>query len=258
MAINSSGTAAEDMLFYCKMLTKIMETCNLKIKDVDSSMKNQVIVDTSAMHTCSNTTNQNEIDLSDESVDQSTHKKTRRGNKNIAKNLKNTGPRIFTENTKKINPESNQGPHKKNSNPVKKVPNKHPSRNAQSKTDLSNTSSIDQMKFKMSKLLNQSDFKSQFSNSSNPLTLENIRHIQTRAEIDKYTQQLYQNILQHNISQQQYSLQNNTVLNQNNSNLNTLFQNPQPPPLLSLSPQVDLQNVRPKLQKAKKTPNKKK
>lgn len=257
MAINSSGTAAEDMLFYCKMLTKIMETCNLNIKDIDSSMKNQLIVDASTMCISSNTTNQNEIDSSDESVDQTTHKIQKRKNKNIAKQLKNTGPKIFTENTQKIDPQSNKGSHKKNNNSPKKVPPKKPSKNAQSKTDQSNTSNMDQMKSKMSKFFSQPDV-SNCSNNSNPLLLENIRHIKSQAEINKYTQQLYQNILQQNISQQQYSLQNNRVSDQNNLNLNTLFQNPQPPPLLSLRPQVDLQNVRPKLQKAKKTPNKNK
>lgn len=235
-----------------------MEKCNLNIKDVDSSMKNQLIVDISATHTCSNTTNQNEIDSSDESVDQSLPKTSKRKNKNIAKHLKNTGPRIFTENTHKINPESNQGPHKKNNQSPKKVPHKNIPKNAQSKTDQSNTSNINQMKSKMSKFLVQSDLMSKVSTNSNPLSIENIRHIQSQAEIDNYTRQLYQNILQQNILQPQHHLQNDRVSNQSSSNLNTLFQNPQPPPLLSLRPQVDLQNVKPKLQKAKKTFNKKK
>lgn len=242
------------------MLTRIMETCKLNIKDIDSSMKKMLIVNTSAMSTCSNTvqTNQNEIESSDENVDQSIHKATRRKNKNIAKHLKNTGPRIFTENTHKINLESKQGSQKTNNHPPKKVPNKNPLKNAQSKIDQTNTSSIDQMKSKMSKFLSQSNLPSNSSDSSNPFTIENLRHIQSQAEINKYTRQLYQNILQQNISQEPFNFQN-SILNQYNPFLDNSFQNPQPPPpLLSLRPQVDLQSERQKLQKAKKTPNKKK
>ncbi|XP_026818295.1 uncharacterized protein LOC113557156 isoform X2 [Rhopalosiphum maidis] len=47
LATNLSGTSTEDILYYYKILAKIMETCNLEIKDIDSSMKAKLIADSS-------------------------------------------------------------------------------------------------------------------------------------------------------------------------------------------------------------------
>lgn len=45
LAANISGTSTEDILYYYKVLAKIMETCNFDIKGVDSSMKAKLIAD---------------------------------------------------------------------------------------------------------------------------------------------------------------------------------------------------------------------
>lgn len=45
LATNISGISAEDTIYYYKMLAKIMETCNLNIKGIDSSMKVKLIAD---------------------------------------------------------------------------------------------------------------------------------------------------------------------------------------------------------------------
>ena len=53
------------------MLTKIMETCNLQMKDVDSSLKTKLIIDSSVKSSFPNTTHQSETGSSDnESVEQ--------------------------------------------------------------------------------------------------------------------------------------------------------------------------------------------
>jgi len=45
LATNMSGVSTEDTMYYYKMLAKIMETCNLNIKAIDSSMKAKLIAD---------------------------------------------------------------------------------------------------------------------------------------------------------------------------------------------------------------------
>jgi len=47
LAVNRSPTSS-DLSYYCNMLSKIIETCNLENRDVDSSMKANLIVNSSA------------------------------------------------------------------------------------------------------------------------------------------------------------------------------------------------------------------
>lgn len=239
LATNFSGTASEDILFYYKMLTKIIETCDLKIKEPDSSMKTKLTtLDASNTSACSNTTYQSETDSSDNEVvviNKNTSEKCKKKNQK-PKHLQNTGPKLYTT------PNLNKKTNKKNDNTKKHAP-----KIASNKTQNKNTSNVDQMKSKMSKFLNSPAVEPISSNNSNLLTTEALRNIQTQSEIENYTQQLYQNIL---TNTQQYNLHNiaasqnrNRFFNQNHTNLPTpippLFQNPQPPSLLSLRPQIN-------------------
>jgi len=241
LATNANGTSSGDVLYYNEMLTKIIKMCSLKIKDVDSSMKDKLIVDTST-RLSSNKKYQKEIDSSDnESVNQSDHSTKRNKNKNRNKHLQNTGPRVFTPKTRGSIPESNDKANKKANSSQKTFPtNKNAPRNSQSKSHQTNTSSIGELISKMSKFSSESLHEPRSSNNSNDVVTEGLRSIQTQAEINKYTQQLYQNILQQQC------------------NLHNPFQNPLPPPSLSLRPQINVQSVRPNLQKQKKTPSKQK
>lgn len=243
-----------------------METCKFKVKDVDPSMKVKLIVDSSAKSTCSSMTNHSEAEsLDDESVvDKSENLKQKSKNRK-PKHLQNNGPKIFTNK-----PEFNKGSKKKNDNPIKNVPSKNDvPKNIHNKSFNTKTSdNNEQMKFKMSKFLNSSPVEgSRFSNSSNLLTTENLRNIQTQAEIENYTQQLYQKILSN--TQQQYNLHNvssdglNRYFNQNHASLNSFIpqsqlQNSHMPPLLSLRPQINQQNPKPSKSQSKKLPSKKK
>jgi len=65
LATNLSGTSSDNMLYFFKTLPKIMETCNLKIQDVDSSMKSRLIVDSNVNSTFSNASVQSETESSD-------------------------------------------------------------------------------------------------------------------------------------------------------------------------------------------------
>lgn len=245
------------MLYYFKMLTKIMEKCDLKMNDVDPSMKSKLLLPhSSARSLCSNTNGQSENDFSDnESVNNKKVVSTRR-NKNRKKHLQDTGNRVFTKK-----------PEVGTSNKKTDYPPKNASKNIQNKTFQTNAYDIEQMNFKMSKFLNTSQANRNAPPIiSNPLSLGNLRNIQTQAEIEQYTQQLYQNILSN--TQKQFNLhnvntqENNRFINQNQINLNTPFQqspiqNPHPPPLLSLRPQISPQNQR-EWQRSKKVPPKKK
>lgn len=99
--------------------------------------------------------------------------------------------------------------------------------------------------------------------------MENLKNLQTQAEIENYTKQLYQNILTN--TQQQRIAQNlrnsqdlNMFFNQNYANFSPLtfpqtqFQNLHPPPLLSLRPQISEQNPHPAKSSPKKGTQKKK
>lgn len=239
-----------------------METCHLNIKDVDSSMKVKLNMDSSAKSTCSNTTHENETNLSDnESVD-ITHQTRIKGRK--PKHLQNTGPKVFSQKS-----EFNKEAKKTNDYSRNTAKNNNASKNVQNKTHQANAS--DELKFKMSKFLNSSvdKFNEKPSSSNNPhFSMENLRNLQTQAEIENYTKQLYQNILT-NTQQQQLthnlhtSQDLNMFFNQNYANFRpsfqqTRFQNLYPPPLLSLRPQISEQNPHSAKSSPKKGPHKKK
>lgn len=234
LATNSSNVPSEDMLFYYKMLTKIMETYNVKVKEVDSSMKEKLIFDLPVKST--NTTYQSETDLSDDNDSSKGKPKCHR-----PKNLQNSGPKMFTKkpefNTRARNIDSN-------SNNGSSIITENQSYWTK------NTSSIDQMKLKMSKFSTTFNDGLRFPNNPNPpLNLGNLRNLQTQSEIDHYTHELYQHIgvsdgqLQNNSQKVSFDGFNdlNGYGNQNHSNMNSSFQhspskNSNIPSLLSLRP----------------------
>lgn len=232
LATNSCETSSGEMLFYFKTLTKIMETFNLEMKDVDPSMKSKLIVDSSARSTCSNTAYQSDSNSSDNDseVDQSENKtnkssKPARFQNNGAKSF-NQKPRLTkkkrlrTSSTKKDNFQTN----------------------FQSQSHQSNPYDIDQMKSRMSKFMKSAE-KTELSNHA-PLKIKNLGELRTHEEIGRYTQMLYQHISndkpQHNIS----PVDLNTFPNQSGENSNHFFQPPQlqyanPPSLLNIRPQIN-------------------
>lgn len=249
LATNSSGSSSEDILFYFKMLTMIVETCNLEIKDVDPSMKSKLINILPTKSTCFSTC-QSESNLLTNNNDNSKNINIKQKQK--TKHLHSPGPKnVKTPNTN--NPKKKNGSKKKN---------------VQTKTQMTNANDINQLKSKMVlELINSSPAEeNRCSNNSNPFTTESLRNEQTNKELHNYTQQLYLNIL--NNTQQQYNLHNitshglNRYFNQNYANLNSSshqspFQNPQTP-LLSLRPQISPEMPKPTKQHPKKMPTKKK
>lgn len=204
------------MLFYYKMLTKIMETCNVKVKEVDSSMKDKLIVNLSAKST--NTTHR-EIKLSMENESFIGKNKVPKftSNNHRPRHMQNSKPKVFTKRPE-LNKEAN-------------------------KMDQSDN---DQLKLKLSKFFpnnynTSSNEESRFSNNPEPC-LRNLRNVQTQSEIEHYTQQLYQHIVSD--AQQQnnpgrFSSNMSDRYNQNPFNINSSFQqlpsqNPHPPSLLNL------------------------
>lgn len=257
LATNASGTSSDDMLFYYKTLTKIVETCNIKMKDVDPSMKNKLIVDLSSGATNTNKSHQSDTDSSDtESVDKKDNK--------IQKPKNRRAKPSKTTDTKTLNkqPKWNKRSNKKNvtnptnlMNTTKNVPNV-------TKKNQINVDNLDEMKYKMAKFLCTAETNHGMLNNVNPtppLLPNNIRNIQTQEDIDRYTHQLYENILnrrqqQNNFSPPYYLNNIHSFLNQTDSNPGGTIQ--QPPSLLSLRPQIN-QQVLQKPQ-TKKNPNKKK
>lgn len=233
-----------------------METCNLQMKDVDSSLKAKLIVDSSAKSSFPNTTHQSETGSSDnESVEQVSVKRRTRSHK--PRNWKNTGPRVFTHM-----PEANKGPNSKND----KVQSNFSSRNHQNKNP-ANSAAIDQMQIKMLKFLNVSSAKDpRFSdnNFSNILSTENLRNVQTQSQVEQYTHQLYQHISTNNNTHQNPRNVPDTStgfygghINPPFPNLSSIsqyseFQNQRPPSLLNIRPQINQQNVQPHWQRSKK------
>jgi len=241
LATNSSSTAPEDMLYFFKMLTKIMETCKLQMKDVDSSLKAKLIIDSSPKSSFPNTTHQSEAGSSDnESVEQVSVKRRTRSRK--PKNWQNSGPRVFTQT-----PETNKGPNRKND----RSQSNFSSRNHQSK-NLANSAAIDQMQFKMLKFLNVSSAEGpRFSdnNFSNILSTENLRNVQTQSQVEQYTHQLYQHISANNTHRDPRNVPDTSTgfygahINPPFPNLSSnsqysQFQNQQPPSLLNIRPQI--------------------
>lgn len=93
LATNGSGTSS-DLLYCYEMLSKIIETSNFKIKDVDPFMKANLIINSSAKSTLTNITFQSGTKLTDSdknvTVDKNTTKNNKKGN-HMAKHLQTTG-----------------------------------------------------------------------------------------------------------------------------------------------------------------------
>lgn len=230
-----------------------MEICKLDIKNIDSSMKAKLSTDLSVKSTCSS----NDTNLSDNEESVNTTQKTRTKVRK-SKHLQNTGPKVYSQKSG-LNKAAKINNHPKNNN--------EPT-NIKSKTNQTNGN--DQLKFKMSKFLNSSmDNPIQKPSSSNKshFSMENLRDLKTQAEIENYTKQLYQNILTNTQQQSPQNLHNSQDLNrffhQNYASFSPLFQqsqfqNSDPPPLLSLRPQISEQNLNFIKPSPKKGPPKKK
>lgn len=242
LTTNLKGTSSDDMLYYYKMLTKIVETCNLKMKDVDSSMKSKVMVNSSVKPVKSDksTTVKSEAESSDnESVDKNKPKKTRK-----AKHLQKTGPKVFTNKV-----ELNKEAKATNANSKSK---QNASEKPQNKKPQPKVNDVNKIKVKMEKVLKSSKGEgAKLSNEPKDLTMDSER----RQGILRYTQQLYQNILantqSHLNSPHVSSTDLNSYFNQNHANFSSPmqlnpFQNSHTPPLLSLRPQPSPQNPKPK------------
>lgn len=238
-----------------------METCNLKIKDIDPSLKIKLKVNSTSPNTkYQNETDQSETDDSDDSRNNIRLNKT---NNYKSKHLQTTGPKVFMKK-----PEQNKTTNKINNGPKKFVTilKNNDSKNVQSKT-YSNSSNVDELKSKMSKFLNTSSGGHEFSNNTNLMGTESLRNLRTQAEIEQYTKQLYQNILTNQLHQ--FNMHNSNpqgfdrLFNQNHTNVNNTFsqlsfKNSQPPPLLSLRPNVSQHDLRRIQQQSNKINPKKK
>lgn len=237
---NLSGTSSDDMLYYFKMLTKIIETCNLKLKEVDSSMKSKLVID-SSVKSVKSTSVRSETESDNETVDKVKPKKNRR-----AKHLQNTGPKIFTQTVK-----LNKGAKTINTNSKN---NKNSPEKAQNKKPQPKANDVNKMKVKMEKVLNSSNEEGvNISNKSKNLPMDS--HLEIPPRIQHYTQQLYQNILAN--TQARFNSPNvsstdiNNYFNQNHANFRSSmqsnpFQNSYTPPLLSLRPEISPKNPKPK------------
>lgn len=226
MATNSCETSSGEMLFYFKTLTKIMETFNLEMKDVDPSMKSKLIVQSSARSTCSNTAYKSELNLSDNNseVDQSENIMNKSSN---PKRSQNNGPKKFNRRRNMRTPNAK----------TKNFPT-----DFQGKSHQSNSYDTDKMKSRMSKFFNSTEMD-EFSNHAS-LKIKNLGELRTQEEIKRYSQMLYQHVSndkpKHNVS----SLGGNTFSNQKGENSNNFFQpfplqNPYLPSLLDIRPQID-------------------
>lgn len=215
------------MLFYLKALATIIETCKLQLKEVDESMRINLIrnvLNTKPSKPAilkSKITQQNETDSDNESVIDNNNKTQKyRNKKRNTKQFPKTGPKLFTNSQ-----QPNKGPNWKN---------------VQNKSYQTNSSNLLENRnlLKMSKFLNSSN-EATFSNNSNTSVVENLRNLHTRADIESYTQRLYQNILSN--SQQQFNLLNNA-----NQSPNLGF-SPQQVPYQNPPSLLDLRTQRPSL-----------
>jgi len=216
-----------------------METFNLNVKDVDPSMKNKLIVDSCTKSTSKNANNV----LDDECVNSEVKNKNK--NKNSKpKHLQNTGPKKLTKKIEK----NKEGTQKKNET----LKNSNASKNVKKNTKKATATNSDELKLNWTKFFASSNNSTLFNDP------EKLRNLKTQAEMEQYTKQLYQNILTN--TQQQHNLQSNNFqdhnmfFNQNQPNLNPFlelrFPNQQPPPLLSLRPQINQQNLQPTSKKS--------
>lgn len=240
LVTNLSGTSSDDMLYYFRMLTKIIETCNLKLKEVDASMKSKLLIDYSVESVKSTSVLSKTESLDNETVDKNKPKK-----KLKSKHLQKTGPKVFTHNVK-----LNHGIKSTNANPKT---NKHTSEKAKNKKPQPKANDVNKMKVEMAKVLNPSNEGVKLSNESKDLPVNS--NLEIRQGIQRYTQQLYQNILAK--TQTRFnspyvsSTDLNNFFNQNHANFSSPmqsnpFQNPLTPPLLSLRPETSPKNPKPK------------
>lgn len=234
------------------MLTKIMETCNLQMKDVDSSLKAKLIIDSTAISSLSNNTpHQSETGSSDnESIVEKVSVKNNTRRRHKFKQSRNTGPKVFTKM-----PESNKVPNRKND---KSYDNHCSSRTYQNENPTNTTAAINEMNFKMAKFLNISSAnRPNYFDNSNILTTENLRNVQTQSQVEEYTHQLYQHISANNYTHPHqmnipststgyYGMHNTgnpTFPNFHSMPQYSQFQNQQPPSLLDVRPQINQQNA---------------
>jgi len=93
LATNTSCSSS-DLCYYYGMLSKIIETSNFKIKDVDPFMKANLIVNSSAKSVLTNITVQSKTELAysdkNETVNKNINKNNKKGN-HMAKELQTTG-----------------------------------------------------------------------------------------------------------------------------------------------------------------------
>jgi len=93
LATNASGTSS-DLFYYYEMLSKIIETSNLKIKDVDPFMKVNLIVNSSSKSALKNISVQSETELADSDKNLTIYTKITKNKKKgnlTAKQLQKTG-----------------------------------------------------------------------------------------------------------------------------------------------------------------------
>lgn len=184
LAAYSNDNSSADILFYFKMLTKIMKICNLNIKYVDSSMKLRLRDGTSAQ----NTSNKKETNLP---IDQFLLLKYRNNG-----HKEKTSYQEFSQVLKLDDATIKQ---KNISN--KKLPKNYDLNIFKSKPQEVNVDDIDEFKF--GKILNLSlGVPRSFNNSH--LTLEKHCNVQIYTELENYTKQLYKNIII-NMRQKQYN-----------------------------------------------------
>lgn len=233
------------------MLTKIMETFNLQMKDVDSSLKTKLIINSPAISSLSNNTpHQSETGSSDnESIVEKVSVKNNTRRRKF-KQSKNTSSRVFTKT-----PESNTVPNRKND---KSYVDHCSSRTYHNKNPANTTAAINEMNFKMAKFLNISSAnRPNYFDNSNILTTENLRNVQTQSQVEEYTHQLYQHISANNYAHPRqtnmpntssgyygmHNMGNPTFPNFHSMPQYSQFQSQQPPSLLDIRPQINQQNA---------------
>lgn len=206
------------------------------MNDVDPSMKNKLIINLSCKATNTNQSHQSDT--------KSFKKKPNQKPRNSTVKSSITTDSITLNKKPEWNKRSNR---------------KHAT-NSTNLNTTTNVNDLNEMKFKMSKCLYTADTNLGMSNNINPippLLPNNIRDIQTQEEIDRYTNQLYENILsrrqQQNYFPSSHYLNNvHSFLNQTNSNPGVTVQ--KPPSLMCLRPQIN----QPILQKPQTKKNQKK
>lgn len=217
----------------------IVEKCKLEIKEVDKSMRFNIIGNSLSAKPCSKSMTENHQTKAD-SLD---NKRNDRTNENMTQKIKNKNRK-----TKHLQDTGPKGFNKAKTNMTENFKNdnfkKNSSKNNQNKAHpINSKNQIDEMKMKMSKFMTTDSSEVTLSNTSSSFDLGNLRNLQSQADIENFTQRLYQNLM--NNSLQQANLPNNTNqglyrhLHQNNVNFGR-SQNPtqNPPSLLDIRPNI--------------------